>query len=313
MNRRMVKHLLPHPSGEHRALLIHRPALAVYLLLLTLVFLSLNIVKISAPGILGFASNIYVEKIVELTNRERQKNGLTTLKFDPRLGAAAQKKAEDMFADDYWAHIAPDGTTPWVFITDSGYSYVYAGENLAKDFQDSDDVVAAWMNSPTHRKNILNGKYTDIGVAVVNGELDGYETTLVVQMFGAPLPSLAKASEGKPASPITSAPAAAGVAESAKEPATATVPAGSEKSFVTARTGTWQSPVEQSSVQFDVFTFSRTIALTMGGFVALFFVTDEYVAWRRRTVRLSGHALAHAGLLILLLGVAWFLKPGAVL
>jgi hypothetical protein len=330
---RIADHFLPHPEGEHRALLIHRPALTFYILLLSAFYLFINVYKVSAPGVLGFASNIYADKIVELTNSERQQNGLSALRLDPRLSAAAQQKAEDMFNDDYWAHIAPDGTTPWAFITSSGYRYVYAGENLAKDFQSSDDVIRAWMNSPSHRKNILNDKYQDIGVAVVNGELNGYETTLVVQMFGRTAAGVARSLDARavPADIDAALPAStdAGVARSAEESApkegspkeskrpektVVKVPVGAEQSFISAQTGSWApAPKDVSTMKFDVFTLARTVTLFFGSIVLLLFLLDEYVAWRRGTLRLSGHALAHLSLLLLLLSVAIFVKPGAII
>jgi hypothetical protein len=93
-------------------------------------------------------------------------------------------KAAYMFEHNFWAHYAPDGTSPWYFIKNAGYEYEYAGENLAKGFSNSSDVVTAWMNSPTHRENVLSPKYQDIGFAVVEGKLLGEDTVLVVQMFG---------------------------------------------------------------------------------------------------------------------------------
>jgi uncharacterized protein YkwD len=72
---------------------------------------------------------------------------------------------------------SPDGTEPWDFILGEKYDYIYAGENLAKNFSTFDDVVEAWYNSPSHKENLLNKNYTEMGFAIVNGELNGYETT----------------------------------------------------------------------------------------------------------------------------------------
>ena len=107
-----------------------------------------------------------------------------------------------MFNKQYWAHTAPDGKEPWDFMSEAGYSYQVAGENLARDFSTTSAMVAAWMASPTHRANIMNGRYTEIGIAVINGTLEGVETTLVVQMFGTPRSSTVKASV--PTGPATS-------------------------------------------------------------------------------------------------------------
>ena len=123
------------------------------------------------------------------TNAEREKLGLTPLVANSKLTQAALAKGQDMLAQHYWAHVSPTGTQPWTFMKNSGYVYQLAGENLARDFANTPDMVRAWMNSPTHRANIVNGRYREIGVAVLEGELEGQETTLVVQMFGTPLSS----------------------------------------------------------------------------------------------------------------------------
>jgi hypothetical protein len=78
---------------------------------------------------------------------------------------------------------------PWQFIINSGYQYLYAGENLGKDFSSAEKLVTAWMNSPLHRDNLLNPNYSEIGVAVIEGPyLDKKDTTLIVQMLASPLP-----------------------------------------------------------------------------------------------------------------------------
>ncbi len=137
--------------------------------------------------ILGYATNITVDQVVAQTNQQRSAVGLSPLQFSGVLSSAAQAKAQDMFSNNYWAHVSPAGKQPWDFIREAGYSYQAAGENLARDFYQTDTMMGAWMASPTHKANIVNTKYSQIGVAVVNGTLEGTETTLVVQMFGNPV------------------------------------------------------------------------------------------------------------------------------
>ena len=137
-------------------------------------------------SILGYASNISVSQVVSSTNAVRAGNGLGQLTFNSQLSQAATAKAQNMFSEGYWAHTSPSGKEPWDFIRSAGYSYKIAGENLARDFDSTQPMMDAWMNSPTHRANIMNPRYEEIGVAVVDGLLNGIETTLVVQMFGSP-------------------------------------------------------------------------------------------------------------------------------
>lgn len=133
-----------------------------------------------------YATDINVVDLHLLANQEREKAGLSPLSLNAKLSEAAQNKANHMIANDYWDHYAPDGTTPWSFIKASGYDYKTAGENLAEGFSYSSDVVAGWMNSPTHKANVLKDSYVDVGYAVLNGVILGEKTTLVVAMYGAP-------------------------------------------------------------------------------------------------------------------------------
>ena len=137
-------------------------------------------------SILGYASNITVIQVIESTNGLRSGSGIGTLRYNEQLSRAAVAKAQNMFSEGYWAHTSPSGREPWDFIKSSGYRYRIAGENLARDFDSTSPMMDAWMNSPTHRANIMNPRYEEIGVAVVDGLLNGIETTLVVQMFGTP-------------------------------------------------------------------------------------------------------------------------------
>lgn len=179
----------PRLSNNHRPRVLHPEVLVILALVMVVVFAVVSGWRLF-PGrlgdVLGYASAITPDEIVQLTNKKRSKAGLPALQYSPELAAAAFEKGQHMFAHQYWAHTAPDGTTPWVFIKNAGYSYQVAGENLARDFIISSEVVDAWVASPTHRANLMNSRYTDIGIAVINGPLEGIETTLVIQMFGKP-------------------------------------------------------------------------------------------------------------------------------
>jgi hypothetical protein len=131
-----------------------------------------------------FASDINTNELVTLANSERVTRGLDELTIDSRLVSAALAKGQDMIEKDYWSHFGPNGESPWQFILAAGYDYIYAGENLAKDFTLAAPIHSAWMASPSHRSNILNGNFKNIGIASITGEFQGEETTVVVQMFG---------------------------------------------------------------------------------------------------------------------------------
>jgi hypothetical protein len=160
--------------------------LAVMVLVIAFIPTIYNAVSAGKMQVLGYATNVTVGDIASLSNAERAKRGLGALSLNSQLSQAAYNKAKHMFANDYWAHTAPDGTTPWSFIKAAGYSYTLAGENLAKNFNTSAGVVNGWMNSPAHRDNILGSTYKHAGYAVMNGTLQGQQTTLVVAMYGAP-------------------------------------------------------------------------------------------------------------------------------
>jgi len=187
----------PHPHNNHKAKILqpHSLVILIGLFIMGRSFIDMTIGL--QPGVLGYASQIDPDKVIELTNNERLGAGITILKENTELNQAALAKAADMFEDNYWAHISPTGTEPWYFITESGYKYQHAGENLARDFSNPRDVVAAWMASPTHRQNLLDSRYRDIGIAVMDGYINGVETTIVVQMFGSSQTSVAKVASTK--------------------------------------------------------------------------------------------------------------------
>lgn len=131
------------------------------------------------------ASLITPEKVVELTNAEREKQNLSDLVLNGALVKAAQDKLADMLKKNYFEHTSPAGLTPWYWLEKNDYEYKYAGENLAMNFLSAENQNRAWMESPTHRANILNARYQEIGVAVGQGTINGRETIVAVEEFGA--------------------------------------------------------------------------------------------------------------------------------
>ncbi len=127
---------------------------------------------------------------VEATNKQRELYGKNALHVNSKLNLAAQAKVEDMFRQQYFEHVSPDGKHPSDVISATSYEYLVVGENLALgNYENDEALVEAWMNSPGHRANILDGKFEEIGVAVGKGMYEGRETWLAVQEFGTPLAS----------------------------------------------------------------------------------------------------------------------------
>jgi len=134
----------------------------------------------------AFASEITEKNIIELTNIERSKNNLNELKINTILTDAAYEKGKYIFETQTFAHNI-NGIKFSNWVKDKKYEYSYVGENLAIDFSTSEGAISAWLDSPTHRKNILNERYDEIGVAVLRGNFDKNGTTLIVQIFASPL------------------------------------------------------------------------------------------------------------------------------
>jgi len=145
------------------------------------------------------------EEIVSQTNTLRSFLGLEKFKESAILDQAASQKLQDMISSQYFAHTSPSGISPWHWIEKNNYNYTYAGENLAIGFLTAKDTVNAWANSPSHRQNLLNRNFKEMGVAVAPAKIQDSEGFLVVQLFGTPAPAKVAAA-AKPA-PSVSPPA----------------------------------------------------------------------------------------------------------
>jgi hypothetical protein len=310
---KLLRHLLtPQISNNYRARILHPQLLIVLVLFFFTSGLLMSFTRENFPSVLGITSNISIDELLVLTNQKRQENGLPPLSLNGQLGSAASNKANDMLAKNYWSHIAPDGTTPWVFIRNSGYNYIYAGENLARGYTNAADVVNAWMASPTHRDNMLSSKYQNVGFAIVTGNLTGEETVLVVEMFG---------SNG---SPVVNEVAA----KTVQGPTPTTVPIIERISptftpTITPTLTPTPTPtiipdvVVASNSQFKPLvnsqTFSSNIAaLTITVFMFVL-ILDVVLIERRKILRFVGHNLDHVLFLAMILGIILYLLRGSVI
>ncbi len=133
-------------------------------------------------------SNLTVAGIITETNMHRLQYGLEPLSSDFALDNAAEMKVDDMFARQYFAHESPTGEGPSDLADAAGYDFLIIGENLALGNYENDTIlVQAWMDSPGHRANILNAKFTEIGVAVKKDIYEGNLVWIAVQEFGRPV------------------------------------------------------------------------------------------------------------------------------
>ncbi len=291
---------LPHPHNNHKAKLLWPRSIII---LIGLFIMGRAIVDITIgllPGVLGYASQIDPSKIIELTNAQRLNSGLGEVKLNSELSQAAAAKAADMFAENYWAHVSPQGTEPWYWISNSGYKYQHAGENLARDFSNPSDIVKAWMASPTHKQNLMDARYKDIGVAVVDGYINGVETTIVVQMFGTPQTSVAQIASDR----VEAKPALA--QETIQEPVPALldspetqVAATSEKLIPTSGI----SPLDLSRSWSLAFVIIVLFALSM----------DWIFVLRYNIIRISGDTWAHLTYFIGMAVILIIIRQGIIL
>ena len=174
---------IPCKENDYRPKFLESNFLIYYLLFLLILKIFVFASLIHLPNTIFFA-DISQSSLIRLTNQERELIGISSLKENELLNQAAYLKAQDMMNQDYFSHESPAGITPWYWFEQVGYNYRAAGENLGIGFLDSKEIYLAWDNSPSHKANLLNAKYEDIGIAVLSGNFDGKQTTVVVQLFG---------------------------------------------------------------------------------------------------------------------------------
>ena len=295
---------IPRESNNYKAKLLHQTTLLLFIALFIIGGLLLNLTKTKYPSVLGISTDITSEQLLTLVNQKRLENGLPPLSFSPELATAARNKANDMLLKNYWAHNSPDGRTPWEFLKEAGYNYVYAGENLARGFNTSLDVTNGWMASPTHRANVLSPNYSDVGFAVVTGNLNGEETVLVVEEFG--------------------------------NRALAALPQPSEKSVSTSSNNPKEIPAEQkiavnpnksvkssskisplSEVKKAPLIDSIHLTTNIGTFIIILFIlaliSETIILERRKIVSFSEHNPDHIFFLISVLLIIVILGRGVIL
>ncbi len=195
-------HFVPHEGNDFAPHALQKRAVMMMSFLVLLTFLGANLQSLLWTSSQWLTSTILPAVIVDLTNEERADDALVTLKRNATLDEAAQMKAAHMAKNEYFAHYSPDGVSPWYWFAQADYNFVHAGENLAIHFTDSGEVVEAWMNSPTHRANIMNGNYREIGVGTAEGSYQGHKTVYVVQLFGTPAATPAVAAAERTTPPV---------------------------------------------------------------------------------------------------------------
>lgn len=281
--------------------------------------------------ILGYASDITIDKVVAYTNEERAKSGLGPVTYNPVLSDAARRKAADMFSAQYWAHTSPSGKEPWDFMREARYTYRVAGENLARDFMDTPSMISAWMASPTHRANIMNPRYSDIGIAVVNGTLHGTETTLVVQMFGDPVATVSQPVQAvAPAATAQPRAVEETISTSDREiPLETELPVEANQdqdSFVTVEFVDTMPAVPRQvlstiavpggEIMVGPVISPNNLWKAFGIAVAILLVAtlvyDGIIAHNRRVARIVGRNLAHIAIMLAVLFALIFFKSGVI-
>lgn len=297
---------IPRESNNHRAHFLHAESLLLLVSMLLVINFLTPHVEERYPQILGVSVNISISDLVNLTNQKRAEAGLAPLTLNDQLSQAANGKAQYMLAQNFWAHNAPDGTTPWVFFKNAGYDYVYAGENLARGFTNAPDAMAAWMASPGHRENIMSPNYKDIGFAVASGTLTGDETVLIVEMFGAKSGADLAVSSAQMAviPPPTVLPTPTLVTLPSVLPTVAPTLIPSPLSFVA---GVTNDPV------IDRNTWFKTLSLIVIAIFLFIFVVDMVIIERRQIVRLVSHNIDHMLFLSLVLVLIMIFGNGVVL
>jgi len=148
---------------------------------------------------------ITIENLLRAHNEYRKEQGVPELKLNNLLIISSGQKGEVMIDNQCWSHYCPAGKSPWDFFDNAQYDYIYAGENLAEGYYTIDTVMQAWINSKTHRDNIVKPEFTEVGFSIFYGSyLNNSNNVLVVAHFGSTSEGVQVISAQNPEVQITS-------------------------------------------------------------------------------------------------------------
>jgi hypothetical protein len=300
------------------------------LLLVIAVLLSFNLqssslasaLKLTNGQVLAYATSMSGNGLLNSTNNARAQNGVASLQINSKLTAAAQAKAEDMAARNYWSHNTPEGNPPWIFVTNQGYSYQKLGENLAAGFNNEQATVDGWMGSPPHRANMLDSAFVEVGFGWANNanytSAGGGPMTIVVAFYGKPQvlanqsspsaspppPATAKQPAASPApAPASPPPAAPPVPAEPAEAPNQTPPPNSESNTDSSGLATNSSRAQIVLANMPIAKFATTFALLGAAAAIAVWLSRHVLAIRRALIKSEKFAISHPlldlGLLII--------------
>ncbi|MDP3740830.1 MAG: CAP domain-containing protein [bacterium] len=175
---KFVNFFIATPENDFRPPILTYKAFLIYGLLILLLRLWLGTLNTQGAAVES-------DRLMELINKERGQRNLGELVINAKLISAAGLKSQDMIDRDYFAHVDPDGNYVWYRIENAGYKpYKILGENLAIDFNTSEGMVKAWIDSPSHRTNLLHEDFRDQGLVATFGDYQSRYTNLTTSLFG---------------------------------------------------------------------------------------------------------------------------------
>lgn len=186
LHHHIIDFLIPHERNSYKPHIFRGRSTTHILLVIALVKVGLLAILFSVyPNLARLDTNVRSE-IYTLINNYRSEQSVAPLTVNTYLEQAAMQKASDMLANNYFSHYGANGKKPWEWLDKDQYSFVAMGENLAMDFLTAGSVFKAFQISPAHDRNLLQKNYSEIGIAVTNGYLNGHNTNVMVVFFAAP-------------------------------------------------------------------------------------------------------------------------------
>jgi uncharacterized protein YkwD len=214
----------PHGVKKHAFEQVYWPYLPVVIIVSAVLsfgsYGSVLASKVRHPSghVLAYSTSMSIQGLLNSTNSARVANGAAALNLNSKLDASAQAKANDMVAKDYWSHNTPSGDPPWVFIDAQGYTYQKLGENLATGFNNEQATIDGWMASPSHKENLLDPAFVDVGFGYANitnyTAVGGGPMTIIVAHYGKPVVLSAQTQAPVTTTPAQSTPASSTPASS---------------------------------------------------------------------------------------------------